>query len=363
MENHKNLNLKRESIDDYINSFSEQNSLTVRENTHNGNKKRVVIGRVGIDDAMIDIHLNQDGTTTINHKVGKNQELGASLSQFLYNTIDPNEFININFRLKGIDPTDINPILDELRKSVDETENNEFQFEDTRNNSSNITKIQSIAHNDTITVTHHPSTRVLQIQGKPLFTYRRIIYLLSELLDLSGLQNVLSRTENDTASIVRKEIAEDYLKMQLTDSYEKIQPIIRNLLLSSCCVKLASPQLPEYSMLLYPELRSLEGILKHILSKYGMYVDSEENGFGAFFSVRSGNVTLNQELHSQVDNTRLVSELEKAYSFFRKHRNGLFHMDEMISTSRVVDTLDKALSLTKDAYKAINALYVAEDNS
>lgn len=364
MENHKNLNLKRESIDEYVKQFAEESSLEIRENNSDGKKKRIKMGKVGIDDATIDIFLNQDGTTTISHKVGKNQELGALLSQFLYNTIDPNEFININFRLKGIDPKDINPILDELRKSVDETENNEFQFEDAKNNSSNITKIHSIAHNDTITVTHHPSTRVLQIQGKPLFTYRRIIYLLSELLDLSGLQNVLSRTENDTASIVRKEIAEDYLKMQLTDSYEKIQPAIRNLLLSSCCVKLASPQLPEYSMLLYPELRSLEGILKHILSKYGMSVDSEkEKGFGAFFSVRSGNVTLNQELHSQVDNTRLVSELEKAYGFFRKHRNGLFHMDEMISTSRVVDTLDKALSLTKDAYKLMNALYMAEDNS
>lgn len=360
MENHKSLNLKRESIDQYINKFAEENSLTVRENNSDGKKKRVKIGKIGIDDATIDIFLNQDGTTTINHIVGKNQDLGASLSQFLYDTIDPNEFININFRLKGIEQENINPILDELRKSIDEAKNNEFQFEEYQNNSSNITKIHSIAHNDTITVTHHPTTRVLQIQGKPLFTYRRIIYLLSELLDLSGLQNVLSRTDEDTVSIVRKEIAEDYLLMQLNDSYGKMPTIVKNLLLSSCCVKLASPRLPEYSMLLYPELRSLEGILKHILSKYGMCVDGEENGFGAFFSVRSGNVTLNQEFHSQVNNTRLVSELEKAYSFFRKHRNGLFHMDEMISTSRVVDTLDKALSLTKDAYKLMNALYVAD---
>lgn len=66
MENHKSLNLKRESIDEYINKFAEENSLTVRENNSDGKKKRVKIGKIGIDDATIDIFLNQDGTTTIN---------------------------------------------------------------------------------------------------------------------------------------------------------------------------------------------------------------------------------------------------------------------------------------------------------
>ena len=96
--------------------FVNSHSLNLRSNEtlDNNKKKRITIGRVGVNDAIVDLHLNKDGTTTVNHTLGKNQELGAKLAQFLLETIDPNEFISVNYTLKGIHTDNIEPIVEEI---------------------------------------------------------------------------------------------------------------------------------------------------------------------------------------------------------------------------------------------------------
>ncbi|MFZ2725382.1 MAG: type II toxin-antitoxin system RnlA family toxin [Methylococcaceae bacterium] len=357
---YKNLNLHREKINYYIDEFVVKHSLTLRSNDfyQNNKKKRVIIGRVGVEDATIDLHMNIDGTTTIQYKLGKNQELGEHLATYLYNTINPDEFISVNYSLSGIYQNDIEPIFDELKLCKDDNGNIEFdlivqQDVDIRK----LVKIQSIEHNDSITVTHFKTTNKLTIQGRPLFVYRRIIYLMAELLNLNGLQTVLSRTEENTATIVRIEVARDYVKNQLCDSFDYLPKIIQSFLVSGCCVKLASPQLPEYSMLLFPDLRALEGVLRTILGEFGMYPESEQYGFGAFFDVDKGIATFKNDYINNVTIYSTIQPLEMAYTFFRKHRHTLFHMSDFADASRKIDTLEKALSLSKDVYVIINSIY------
>ncbi|MFC3169179.1 hypothetical protein, partial [Paracoccus fontiphilus] len=42
--------------------------------------------------------------------------------------------------------------------------------------------------------------------------------------------------------------------------------------------------------------------------------------------------------------------------FYRKHRHAIFHMEEFPNGSRMINTLDSAIGLSKDAYSAIDAL-------
>lgn len=363
MVDYKALNLKRECIDEYVNDFADKNELSVRSIEYiNDNKiKRVVIGKVGIENSTVDIYLNANGTTTLKYKVGKNQELGEHLVQHIYRTIDPAEFENVNITLIGIYTHDIDPIFDELANTVNDDARYEFQL-NTQNDDEvrKQIRISSNNHQDSLVVSHFKTTNKLTIQGRPLFCYRRLTYLISELLDLAGLQSVLSRTDENTAAIVRAEIAEDYLQTQLSNCFDKLPNTIRQLLVSGCCVKLASPQLPEYSMLLFPDLRALEGVLRTVLSNYGMYVDDEANGFGAFFDVNSGLASLNEQFHANVKSDKdLINALELGYSFFRKHRNTLFHMNDFADASRRVDTLGKALDLSKNTYSTIDRIYGA----
>lgn len=358
MTDYKNLPLERENLDNFIDQFARDNELEIRSNETINNKKRITLGNVGIDDCMVDLYLVNDGSTTVQFKIGKNQGLGENLADHLFNTINPDQLDAVNLTLKGITSDNISPIIDELSQCIDDAENNEFDIEITLDDKiRKASKITSLKHDDHIVITHYKTTNTLTIQGKPLFTYRKAIYLLSELLDLNGLQSVLSCINKDTASIVRKEVAEDYLKGKLPNSYEHLPSSIQTFMCAGCCVKLASPTLPEYSMLLYPDLRALEGVLRTILSDYDLNVGEQDNGFGAFFTVNRENATLKHGCKEKIVIPALIISMEEAYTFFRKHRNTLFHMEDFANFSRKIDTLDKAISLSSDTYTLIDNIY------
>lgn len=355
MSDYKDLNLNRETLDANIHSFLESEGYVSDGGIQKVDKrKRIVFGAMGTEFATVDLHLNGTGTTTVQWKMGKNQPIGEKLAIYLKDTINPAEFENVNYSLKGITAESFDPIVDCLQE-FDDLEINTLRDEPV---CKQLT-LRSVAHQDSLTLTHHRSTRILQIQGKPLSCYRHVIFMLTDLLDLKGLEQVLYRKDDSSAEIVRKEMAEDYLKGFFPKSYMYLPDAVKKLLVSSCCVKLAAPKLPDYCLLLYPDLRSLEGVLKQEMSGYRMSVEDAENGFGDFFNVKNGTCTLKDEYEKAVGHPKMVEALNKGYSFYRKHRHTIFHMEEFPDGSRMINTLEKAIGLSKDAYAAIDGLYTA----
>lgn len=355
MSDYKDLNLGRETLDEHIQSFLETNGYTADGGVQTfDRRKRVVFGPAGAQFATVDLHLNRAGTTTIQWKIGQNQPLGEQLAVHLNATINPAEFENVNYSLKGITADSFDLILDLTDEAVD--------IEITTDRDETVCKqvtLKSVEHQDSLKLTHHRRTRVLQIQGKPLSCYRRVVFMLTDLLELKGLEQVLYRKDDSSADIVRKEMAEDYLKGFFLNSYAQLPDDIKKLLISSCCVKLAAPKLPDYCLLLYPDLRSLEGVLKLKMADCKMSVQDAEHGFGDFFDSKSGIAKLKPEYEQDVPNKKMVSAINNGYTFYRKHRHAIFHMEEFSGGSRMITTLDSAISLSKDAYAAIDALYTA----
>ncbi len=357
MSDYKNLNIDRAAIDAHVGKFLEGNSMVQDgEPTPVGKAQRYRFGSAGSKFAMVDLYLNQDGTTTINHKIGNNQELGEQFADYLKATINPAELESVNLSIDGIRGDDFDSVIDCINDSK------EFEIEVNRDETAckQIT-LKSIAHQDQLKLTSHRTTRKMQIQGKPLSCYRRVIFMLTDLLDLKALAQVLYKKDDNSAEIVRTEMAEDHLKRFFVNSYELLPAQVKKLLISSCCVKLASPQLPDYCLLLYPDLRALEGVLKLTLNNYGMSVVDAEHGFGDFFNVdtKSGQCTIKPSFSAQIGNAVMESAFNVGYSFYRKHRHTLFHMEEFDGGSRLISNLEMAISLSNDAYNAINNLYTA----
>lgn len=355
MSDYKNLNLDRDAIDTHVTKFLESNNMAQDgEPTTVGKARRYQFGSAGSKFAMVDLYLNQDGTTSINHKIGSNQELGEQLATYLKATINPAEFESVNLSIEGIRGDDFDSVIG----CINDT--GEFEIEVNRDEPAcKQVTLKSIAHQDQLKLTSHRNTRNMQIQGKPLSCYRRVIFMLTDILDLKALAQVLYKKDDNSAEIVRTEMAEDHLKTFFPRSYEHLPETVKKLLISSCCVKLASPQLPDYCLLLYPDLRALEGVLKELMNGYNMSVGDADNGFGDFFDVNNGACTLKARFSAQVAHAGMVDAFNKGYSFYRKHRHTLFHMEEFADGSRMIDTLAKAMGLSKDAYAAIDNLYTA----
>lgn len=357
MADYKNLNLDRDAIEANVAKFLESNNLAQDgEPTEVGKAKRYKFGSAGSKFAMVDLFLNQDGTTTISHKIGTNQELGEQLAAYLKATINPAEFETVNLSIDGVRVDDFDAVIACINDS------GEFEIEINRDEPlcKQIT-LKSIAHQDQLKLTSHRSTRNMQIQGKPLSCYRRVIFMLTDLLDIKSLAQVLYKKDDNSAEIVRTEMAEDHLKRFFTRSYDHLPMQVRKLLISSCCVKLASPQLPDYCLLLYPDLRALEGAMKQLLNEFGMSVSDADHGFGDFFDVdhSSGKCTIKPEFRTKIGHIQMENALNIGYSFYKKHRHTLFHMEEFDGGSRLISSLEMAISLSNDAYAAIYNLYTA----
>ncbi|HBC3510925.1 type II toxin-antitoxin system RnlA family toxin [Vibrio parahaemolyticus] len=352
--NYQRINLNREVIEATIQQFAVTNAFEVRslEQRPGGNGLRAVVGKVGIEDSMLDIHFNQCGTCTLQYMIGKNRELGKAIADTLYETIHPDEFNTVNLVLIGIYEQDIEPVFEELLEQSEHVE----RIVEEETPSRKVSKLTSKTYQDSITVTHHKGTHKLQIQGKPLSCYREFVYFLTELLDLSCLDKVLIRQDDSSAEIVRVEMAVQFLESEFGEVSEKLPQAIRKLLLSSICVKLATPVLPDYSLLLYPDLRSLEGAVKDKLTSCGIEIDGRQ--LGDFFSYLSpGSYALSKEYSQLVADAAVRSKLGDAYSWYHKHRHGLFHMADITDGSRLLGNFEQLIALSKNAHELIKEMY------
>lgn len=352
--NYKDINLDRAIIEETAHRFVGENGYKLRgiSDRPGGPGLRIVFGSAGIEDATLDIFFTNIGAATLHYKVGRNQDLGQKLADALYETIHPDDFVSINLGIKGIDLSDAKALIEELTESADaDIEIASYIGADRRH----IWKLKSKKNSDELTVTQHETTNKLQIQGRPLSCYRQLGYLLTDILEINALESVLFRKDENRSEFVCAEVAESVLKASFGTCFASLPITTRKLLLASLCVRLASPTLPDYCMLVYPELRSLEGAIKQRLSEKNL--SHQEDSFGGFFAKTGDQFNLKQEYHGHVDDARLTGDLGSAYTFFNKQRHGLFHMNDLPSSSRVISNITQVVALCDEAYVHIKNLY------
>lgn len=340
------MNLCRESLIDHVETFCKENGFGYEFRDISSSCKRLTFGKAGEEPATVDLLLNDNGTTTVRYKQGKNRELGLLLAKYLKGTIDLAEFETVNLVLTSIFDREV-----ELAFSGIDCQN--FSVEEKSNKNSSVCReIISKVFSDRLVVTYHASTHKLQLQGRPLSCYKAFVYCLAEVLDKSGLEKVLTRCGDDDHRVgyVQESVAEIGLKAAMGRAYEKMDEVSRRLLLAGLCVKLASPDLPDYSLLLYPELRVLEGAMKLLLRKLGVSVCHK--GFGNVFEKSDGRYVL----VAPVDAREKVA-LEEGYDFYHKERHTLFHSNSVPVTNRVISELDELNRLSSVCQRLIKDIY------
>jgi len=361
--NYQNLALRQDMLDEFLSQYLESKSnVKVRSDDVSQGKRVIKIGYAGVDDATINLFFKKNGVTTIQFKTGKNQPLGKTLADYLYETVDPSESVTVNLSLKGIDSENVKILLEELSSILDSDAKQEFEIT-THSTNKNSTQYHIVSKNfkDRVVITHHHTTNCLQVQGRPLFCYRNISYSLAILLDQQSLLSVISCTSNEDKLLVREEVAKIYIENVYKHSFPRLEPVYKDLLISSYCVKLASPELPEYSMLLYADLRVLEGTIKEALIKHGKPTNSNNLDIGYYFDCTPSNSSLKSEHVSDFDTTDAISTLEDCYHLYRKQRHSLFHMSDMALASRTISTLGEVMNLSSDVASKIEELYKSCD--
>lgn len=353
--NYKNLHLDRTNLRQKITDYIIKNNYEWLTDDESKSKWCLEFYHLNKEVCLINIFFNKDGTSSIQYLQGKNREEGKKLADYLYDTINPDEFMTVNMSLKNIPEDEFISVIKEL-----DSEYEDIKISEEEKNKSKLFNVTSCTYNDTIKLTYHQN-RTLQIQGKPLTCYKRFIYYISTLLDLPGIESVLMKTDSSRSEILNIDMAKCYLKNELgEDIFDKLDHSIKLLLLSSFCVKYSSPKLSDYCMLLYPEFRALEGILKKKLREHDLIASEYEDitSFSGFFGrkTQSEGFSIKQEYEQKIPCEDIKKKLCDAYEFFNKHRNRLFHMDEYINSSRMISDINEMNKISKILYTHLKNL-------
>ena len=116
----------------------------------------------------------------------------------------------------------------------------------------------------------------------PLSCYHAFAQNLFLKINGDNLEKVLVCRDEAKAKLVSTPIVEGILQQIFGSEYAKMEPTIHDWLVSSLCIKLANPDLPDYSLLMMPEVRSIEALLKAYFKKQGHEIGKE--GFKGIFT-------------------------------------------------------------------------------
>ncbi|EOX4467704.1 type II toxin-antitoxin system RnlA family toxin [Vibrio alginolyticus] len=358
----KNLGLQPDRLNDFVDEFfTEHADITLQARDITDSKQTFKLLKVGQDLATVILYVKSGGLVTITYETGKNWPLGKIFHDFLVSKCDSADTLKANLVLKGISKGDVELVLGLMR---DELLDGQSAFKITTDKPTTISEKYTIActkYKDSLTLVYHTTTYKLQIQGRALFSYRTLCYHLTELLDQQSLLAVVEKNSAEDKIVLHEEVAAQYVKKALPDAFERMDSTYRDLLTSSYCVKLASPSLPEYSMLLYPDLRVLEGVIKETMAKNDLYTSSESTDIGEYFTRGQlpQSVTLKPEYNSNFQSGTEIQCLERCYAYFKTHRHSLFHMEESGFESRTTDTIGAVMQISENIANLINSMYLS----
>lgn len=281
--------------------------------------------KTGKAKASLNIFYNSDGTTTLQYKTGKNQEWSLQIAENIAENCSVKEFNANSFYLKAIRDEDLEIVLEFLVE-----ENGATIISDSQVKLGRHIKLQGVQGDKMII--NHFKTKAFQAQGKPRMLFNDTIYILSELLpfkDIIETQLEFYETNLTTADIMGE------LENRLPVSGSIIDDKIKSVISPSLALRKINVALTDYSAFAFPILRGLEGVMKQIFASKGVNITKE--GFGAYFDNNGISVTFNATAKVLIKCAKHQKALCDMYSYYSNQRHTIFHMDAMVTTSKILD--------------------------
>lgn len=300
----------------------------------------------GQNAALLHVYCLNDGSTTLNPKVGKNQPLSLKIAEYLKekcaiggNVTKP------SLSISGVTDDKILLILEFLKEECCASVSEPISIQHGRQYK--ITGKQG----DTLTFNLF-NTKKLQIQGKPLLLYSEAIEILSELFDYKDI--IEAQLKVVQVDITVTEVVSE-LKILMPNAYDFIGDKFVSIISPALALRKLSIELSDYSCFTFPVLKGLEGYVKLLFTnKIG--VEIGKDGFGEYFQMNSSN---NLELKNTIKashNLNVCHAIEKSYKYYKSQRHSLFHaekpgMTRIISNRKDADFIvEKVIEIIEDTY-------------
>lgn len=350
----RRLTLDRGKIFTYIIDFCNEhfNDYRISELTNVGKstlQKRCIINADN-KEIWVDFYFNTDGTTTIQPKVGKYQDISIQIASYILQNMEYKPNIHTSSFSVKLDKEQFNFIIEYFNDLSNCTKINE-----TTGNEYILYKYRS-SIGDTITFKYF-NNATFQVQGKPCYLYSEVIALLAHYFPFNEM--IKKQSEFYCIPLESNEIDDEIKELfpkahVLFNSYDGM---LKTIFSPSLALRKIDILLPDYSSFVHPALRTLEGYLIILLQKVGIDYNSKE-GFIMFYeNLFQKKHFLKPEYKSKINNQEKCIAIEEIYNFYHKHRHPLFHVRDVIVDTSIIERKSKADNIINNVVELIEKNY------
>jgi hypothetical protein len=343
----KSLNLDRAKIEPIIQEFFPQ--YIYQKDEKPSNLYVYKFSSASTKTASLNIYHNIDGTTTLMYKTGANQELSLQIAEKIKEGCSI-EQINVDkFYLKAISEDDLKTVLEFIVDAGGEI------IEEKEVERGLKFKIKG-SQGDEITI-HHYTNKALMIQGKPRKLFTDVIILLGELLPF---KEVIEEQLKFYQVNLTSDGAIGVLENRMPEAGKYLDEKLK-IILSPCLVfNKIDIELDDYAAFTFPALKGIEGVIKQIFRDHGVVIPKE--GFGDFIENKAIEISLKGEAAKKIKNRKIVKVIGNLYSFYSTHRHTLFHVDGLISSTKILargealHLIETIINLIENSIQTLNEI-------
>ena len=204
---------------------------------------------------------------------------------------------------------------------------------------------------------HTYSNHRIMVQGKPLYLYNEFLSYVSyspkvEVNDIIKATNEFIDTNTDVDE------ARNKMSEMMPVAYAgSVDPVIWKLFSPSVTLSNIEKDMEDYSCFTFPALRALEGYLKYLLAEKNIVIDEAHN-FGTVFNKDSNDKAIVISKYvTDIADTDYVEALEERYNYFKTNRHVIFHVDQILITTKVIENKQEATSIINDVAALIERTY------
>jgi hypothetical protein len=300
----------------------------------------------GQASALLQVFERGDGRFTLKFKVGKNQVLSEKLAQHVADACKCDPQVTKPLTLSSISEDDWKFLQESLTEDG-------LKLEAEPHVHAERFKVSGPGK-DHVWI-HRFKTGKFVMQGRTRNVYSAVV-------------NCLSYTKTERKELIESQLATmpvtvtecgtlmADLEQRIPEAWPKMDDTVKTILAPALLVHKLSADLPDYSLMVFPALRGMEGCIKDLFAKR-RYVLGAKLSIGDQFDQSTKKVT--PTVQAKLGCLATCTAVEEIYGHFSKHRNGLLHVDSIVATTRIIEKQAEAAEIVDTAFHVIEKSYAS----